>query len=57
MHDPIYLPLGTNGRINWLSGHGGSNVMMGGTFHVKRFSFKGIYGLHYHNKLDKKAQK
>ena len=24
MHDPIYPPLGTNYRINWLSGLGGS---------------------------------
>ena len=39
MNDPIYPPLGTKDRINWLSGLNGSNVIMGGTFNVKWFSF------------------
>ena len=53
MHDPKYPPFGTNGRMNWPSGHGG---IMWGTFEVKRFSFWGIHELILNSKLNKRAQ-
>ena len=53
----VYPQLGTNGRIDKLSGLGVSYVIMGGTFNDKMLSFWGIYGLQYHDKLYKRAQK
>ena len=45
---PVYLlypQLGTNGRIDKLSGLVVSYVIIGGTFNVKMLSFWGIYGV------------
>ena len=53
IHDPKYPPLGTNGKMNWRSGHGS---IMGGAFEVKRLSFWGIHGLILNSKLNKRAQ-
>ena len=54
-NETIYLPLVTNWKINWLSGHGWSCGIIWGLSNTKRHTFGGIKGFLNQNKWNERA--
>ena len=55
IYDPIFPPLGPNGRWIWCKCFGGSNGIMWGIFCFKMLPFRGIHRVPHDKHLNTKC--